>query len=56
MVERLTDLSEDEVFSLIDEVKSIKQSSGDYSKLMLQSAESEPNPLDGSMVVFAREA
>lgn len=56
VVERLTDLSEDEVFSLIDEVKSIKQSSGDYSKLMLQSAESEPNPLDGSMVVFAREA
>ena len=56
VVERLTNLSEDEVLSLIDEAKSITQSSGDISKLMLQSAESEPNPLDGSMVVFAREA
>jgi hypothetical protein len=56
VVESLTDLSGDEVFSLISEAKSIKQISGDFSKLMLQSAQSEPNPLDGSMVIFAREA
>lgn len=56
VVERLTDLNEDEVFSLITEAKSIRQSSAEFSKLMLQSAESEPNPLDGSMVVFVREA
>jgi hypothetical protein len=56
VVESLTDLSEDEVFSLIAEAKSIKQSLGDFNKLMLQSVESEPNPLDASMVVFAREA
>ena len=56
VVERLTDLSQDEVVSLIAEAKSFIQRAGDFGKLMLQLSESEPNPLDSSMIIFVREA